>query len=392
MQNLLKQKWAYITALAALIMVSGCESDVELNADYKSTTVIFGLLDADASGDGLNNQLDTQWIKINRTWLGDGDNYTYAQIRDSSEYKNEEIISAKVVRYFDGNALEEWNLTPVTVSNKDINGIFYEPEQTLYYFVPPVAGLHQESNYRLEIDFAGKEDVYAETDLIRSSQLSFYQPQPPGTVSLATGSASAVAYTQGSRIKWYAAPGAKSYDVKIRFHFKEKLYDNPQHTGTPVVTDKFADFNAGSYKVEDANEDGQLEVEFNGEPFYTMLESTLEANPNIVREIGFFDGSDTRCFDVIISMGNDNFNTYIEVNSPVSGIVQERPTFSNIGNGLGLFASRSTRTLRNLTVVTSGTGVPNLGNLHGLCAPVLNSHTLLLNFCDPNPTSNYACD
>ncbi len=44
--------------------------------------------------------------------------------------------------------------------------------------------------------------------------------------------------------------------------------------------------------------------------------------------------------EFIISVANENFYTYIEVNESGGGITQTLPEFSNIENGLGLFASR----------------------------------------------------
>ena len=38
-----------------------------------------------------------------------------------------------------------------------------------------------------------------------------------------------------------------------------------------------------------------------------------------------------------MTIGTDDLQTYINVNKPFSGIVQERPVFSNIENGVGLF-------------------------------------------------------
>ena len=46
--------------------------------------------------------------------------------------------------------------------------------------------------------------------------------------------------------------------------------------------------------------------------------------------------------DLVMTEGSDDLKTYINVNKPFSGIVQERPVFSNINNGVGLFSSRFT--------------------------------------------------
>ena len=57
------------------------------------------------------------------------------------------------------------------------------------------------------------------------------------------------------------------------------------------------------------------------------------------------DNSTTKRFlnlDLIMTIGTDDLQTYINVNKPFSGIVQERPVFSTIENGVGLFSSRFT--------------------------------------------------
>ena len=45
-----------------------------------------------------------------------------------------------------------------------------------------------------------------------------------------------------------------------------------------------------------------------------------------------------------MTVGTTDLETYINVNQPITGIVQERPQFSNINNGTGIFSSRYTYT------------------------------------------------
>ena len=49
-----------------------------------------------------------------------------------------------------------------------------------------------------------------------------------------------------------------------------------------------------------------------------------------------------------MTLGTQDLKTYIDVNEPITGIVQERPQFTNINNGIGLFSSRYTREYVNL--------------------------------------------
>ena len=66
----------------------GCSTDVALNAPYEERTLAFCLLDPAA---------DEQWVRVNRTWLGEGNNLEFALIPDSSEYADGEVIGGDFV-------------------------------------------------------------------------------------------------------------------------------------------------------------------------------------------------------------------------------------------------------------------------------------------------------
>ena len=116
----------FLSIISLAIILAACSTDVELNAPYKSTTVVYGLLDPIA---------DTQWVKINKTFIGEGNNLEYALVRDSSEYDWSEFKELKVQEIVAGEVVAEFPLQEKEISNKSINGIFYGPEQTVYYFV-----------------------------------------------------------------------------------------------------------------------------------------------------------------------------------------------------------------------------------------------------------------
>ena len=67
--------------------------------------------------------------------------------------------------------------------------------------------------------------------------------------------------------------------------------------------------------------------------------------------------------DFIIAVAADELNTYMEVNEPSNSIVQERPDYTNITNGIGLFSSRikNTRTkkISPETIESIQTDLPN---------------------------------
>ncbi|MCC6600955.1 MAG: DUF4249 family protein [Crocinitomicaceae bacterium] len=361
------------------VMWYSCSTEVDLNAPYKSTTVVFGLLDPAA---------DTQWIKINKTFLGDGNNLEYSLIRDSSEYDFSEFEQLAILEIVGGQVINTFPLQEKTIHNKEVNGIFYAPEQSIYYFATPLINghprLNEAADYQLVIDFYDRPDISAVTNVVKQGQISFIQPQPTSTISMAmyTGGGD-VEYVKEVNVKWTAAENVVLYDFTLRFLYTEIL--------NGVAENKFIDYKIGQYKNNNILMGQTLTHHFDGESFFSFLGNRLEKNPEIQRPIGFYDGTATRCFEMRMAMGNDELNTYNEVNSPVTGVIQERPGYTNIDGGIGLFASRSFFVLDSIRLMASGNiGGPQIGNLVALKS---GNYTVGLNFCDPNPNNGeFSCN
>ena len=77
-----------------------------------------------------------------------------------------------------------------------------------------------------------------------------------------------------------------------------------------------------------------METRVEGVKFFNFLSQNLTADNSITRQ--FVD------LDLIMTVGTEDLNTYIRVNEPLTGIAQQRPQFTNINNGIGIFSSRYT--------------------------------------------------
>jgi hypothetical protein len=376
---------------ALVVLLASCKTDVELNAPYKNTTIIFGLLDRDSNGDNIPNHLDTQWIKINKTFLGEGDNNVYAGIRDSSEYKEEDFVR-KVVEQIDPNGdIFEYDLIAKTVSNRSINGIFYGPEQTLYFFVPPTSGLVESSDYRIMLEFSDGRVVSATTNLVRSGGGGSVSGSSMILASISTNNS----FNYTSEVPVSIANGgdnASVFEASIRFHYTEEIYASDDWSVEPISrTPKFIDYYIGSATSDNIQSLGS-KLTFSGRSFFQFLQNNLIADQRIRRVIGTYDTEEqrTECFDILVTIGNSDLRSYIDVNSPSTGVVQERPIYSNVSNGIGLFASRGTKKLLSIPIVSlNNNQQPNLGTLAAL---VQSEYTSALNFCDPNGASDFSCD
>ena len=113
-------KFFFKVVFINLFFLSSCETDFDLNAPYETVPVVYGLLD---------QSLDTQIIKINKSYLGNTNNVAFASINDCTQFN---FIIALLEEYNQSNNLTRVDtLREMYVSNLD-EGIFYEGSQKIY--------------------------------------------------------------------------------------------------------------------------------------------------------------------------------------------------------------------------------------------------------------------
>ena len=377
---------ALVAACMALTGWWGCSTEVDLTAPYDSIPVVYGLLEVDA---------DTQWVKINRTWLGDGNQLVAAQIPDSSEYP-EGSVMAKIVELIPsesgeivGNELAtgvEWMLQDTVLENKSTDGIFFGPSQRVYYASMSERALREDRWYRLEALLPDGSELKATTTMVQSSAGSIERP-PPNLSSYQMGFASVnpdgSATYPSFPFRWTSAPGASRYAASLKVNFQERYYADDELTLLDSVRDRTISLSLGTRQLNNPNNTQTLEESFSGDRFYSELATRLEVNPRIRRVLGYYDGDTQieRALDFELQVANQDLAIYLDVNESTNSIVQERPLWTNVQGGIGLWASRTTL------------GVYNLGYLKQTMQHLQEGDlTAALNFCSPSPLSDYSCD
>jgi len=370
-----KRRTIFLLAAIFTLGLSRCTTDVDLTAPYVSIPVVFGLLDAEA---------DTQWVRINRTWLGDGDQTQIALIPDSSEYETSRL-SARFVEVVNDIDTRVFELRDTLLQNKDEDGVFFAPEHKAYY-APTRANesLNPDALYRLDIVIDDSVNVSAETNMIAVSIGNIQQP-PAGLnnvkLNFANVGPSQVTYPNYP-FKWVSTPGASRYDAVLLVHFIEHYWADDFHTVLDSTRDRTIEMPIGT--VDPYGDAGYQELEklFDGQVFFNTLKTRLDKNIRITRELGVWDEEDqiARAFDFLLIVANETLAIYLDVNAPVTGIIQERPEYSNVNGGLGLWASRTTQGVFGLGYTTDTIEHLQEGD-----------DTAELNFCTPNPFSDYTC-
>lgn len=303
--------------LAFFVILAGfysCETDFEINAPGKDITVVFGLLD---QGDSAH------YIKINKAFLGEDDALIMAQDPANSDYGN--ILTVQVEEYSNEILTRTFNCVRTEITDKE-EGDFYYPNQFVYVFY---GILNTSCKYILKIENTETEKIVtAETGLVVDFTVEkpYYNPMSPQMGFVNTNGQ----YSSGEA-KWKSAKNGRLYEPSFRFHYREV------DLTTSDTTDKFVDWRLTSVKSSLLDGGETMISSYNSETFYSYLESVIPVDYNKARLIGKVD--------FILSVGGDELSTYIELNRPSSSIIQERPAYTNVSNGIGIFSCRHNKVL-----------------------------------------------
>lgn len=293
---------------AVIFLFSMCSTEMDLLDDWKETTVVYGMID---------QQQPTQYIRIQKAFLGPENAYDMAQQYDSINYINQ--LDVRMER-MDNNGVESFiDLAPDTFYNKQ-PGDFYAPMYVAYSFQQPANWLTTSYTYRLVINNASTgNEVSASARIV--GNYSIIQPNF-GTIGFASNN---VNYKV--EIKWDPATNAKRYQVLAYFYYTEIDINS---VGTQKVTSGW--FISDQYPTGTSVSDESVKFEPDG--FYRFVASEIAVDDNIIER-----RSDSIKFCVYAC--GEELNDYMNINGPSSSIVQERPQYTNINNGIGVFSART---------------------------------------------------
>jgi hypothetical protein len=309
-----------------------CDSTLNVNAPWKDITVVYGLL----------NQNDSiHYLKITKAFLGEGNALIFSKIPDSSNYPGRldvRIEEWKMSYDNNGNVYDSQFIKAIpfdtaTITNKEKgDSIFYYPDQ-LIYKSGITSKLNPDNTYKLYIkdNLTGKE-ITAETVLIQKLT-EITKPLPaPARASFNPGTK--------NQIIWVTVKGGKRYQFVARFHYLEV-----SKTDTSDKKSKFVDwviFN--DYKTNNTKGGEDVTQVYSSDAFYTVIGNGIHKN---IKDENLSDNYTRAAYkmEYIFTIAADDMNTYMEVTEPSSTIVQEKPPFTNIVNGIGLFSARYDNTI-----------------------------------------------
>ena len=304
--------------LLSSILFSSCETDFNVNADWKEVTVVYGLLDQNE---------DKQYIRINKAFLGNENAYVMASVADSINY-NPNNLEVKIEKLSaSGNVLATKILTDTIMFKED--GLFSVEENIIYVFDTDNF-LNEEKEYKLTItNLVSGNIISSQTKLIHNlSLMSAFNNS-----AYKMGFYSQSGDFSNTTIEWTHSKNAAIYQMTLFVSYTEYGADTIVKTVQKV------------YPIIEYDGNPNMSQQITGEEFFNLLAYNIPSSTTVNRRINNLD--------VLFSVGTADLNTYINLNEPPTGIVQERDLFTNIDSGIGLFTARYNKMQENIFLTTT---------------------------------------
>ncbi len=306
----MKKYYSFLLILCCFLF-SACSTDLMVIGNYKETMIVYGL---------LNQSQTKQYIRINKAFLGEGNALLFAKEKDSTQFVNS--LDVRLIRLIDRDTVI---LKPDNSIPKE-EGVFYSGDQTnaIYSFDFTVKhALNPNSKYSLLVtNTSTGVTATATTSLVNNFEIT----NPSG------GSASYL-FTPKNELSrffvdWSSHRSARMYQLIIRLIYDDYVTVN----GVKDTLTKSLDW-AFPSRTTSGGDNEKLTADFSAVEYLQFIGGNLKTYP----ELNYRRAASMH---IVIVAGGEELSTYIEVNKPSTSIVQDKPIYTNIQNGYGVFSGR----------------------------------------------------
>ena len=314
--------------LLLLPLFSGCDNELNLITDYEDIPVVYGLLSVDDP---------VHYVRVERAYLDpETSALDLALIPDSIYYGPE--VSIELQKVSTGERFEMDRINGEDIGLPRDPGIFVNSPNILYALDADEIELEGGDQVKLIIDRPGLAEASAQATMVRP--FSKGVNSPPSTTSGSQGLF--IFPDETSTWSFQVNETARVYDVFLLITV-ETL-----RNGTVTSVDEVEWVIENSYRPDDADETVALiTVENNG--FYNALAAAFEPENGVTRRVSDLEY-------VVIGAGTA-LNSFLNITAANTGITsaQERPRFTNVEGGEGVFSSIYRFELSNNLFLSSGT-------------------------------------
>ena len=309
----------YLYFVLILVVFSSCSNEIDLYADWENIPVVFGLVEADGTD---------QYLRVERVFQGeDGNAFDAAQNIDSIYYSNASVFVTN--ESTGASALLEKTEVSSTLNLDRDPGLFVREPNFLYKLDADDLFYQAGDVLTLEL-FENGVDVpfsVAQTNILQPVE---YIPNSSGIISFRPGKPTSFNFEFG--------PNSKLFDLILYLNITE--FDSADES----ITEKSIKWVVARGINIPSEVTSFYTYSIQGDGFYAALLDNLEVVPTVTRFFGEISVE-------FIAAGEELklFNEIAQVNTGITS-AQEIPVYSNLSNGLGIFSSKSTSRVDELTL------------------------------------------
>lgn len=298
-------------------LFQSCETEVDLTTDPEEIMVVYGLL----------NQNDTEHhLKITKTFLVEGDVTAAASDSVSLIQYGPDDLEVKLHGYRNGAIVSTYVYDTLTIFNKE-PGAFYYPKQMVY---KTEGTLDPTCTYKLEIkNKKTGTEASSETGIL--DNVSIIKPRYAPGYPLDKISFLYNVPLSKYNIEWYTVPNGYFYTITMILNYKETKIADETDVAYKSISMSLGTFVANNPQSANNFTAEKMSTSIPAEAFFQFLKNNINEDLSVKRN----------CIDVdfLFSAGTPELYTYMQVSQPSSGIIQDKPTYTNINNGIGLFSA-----------------------------------------------------
>jgi hypothetical protein len=297
-----------LTFLTGVLLLAACDNTLDINAPYRETPVVYAIIDMGQ---------DSQIFRIQKTYQNDVNKTTdeVAQIADSLYMKN---ITVKVVSGNNPNLFREFKrLAPRKeagfFSNKDSS---YWGQRTTGFFTPGSSYTLRIKNNETDKEYIATTTATGMANIRFGSPINFIE-SPNGTFSY-----------QVEQI----GDNVFIFDLIVRLNYWE----------INKITNDSSFRNIDYYLRRDALYtsvlNGKVTIGVSKQGLLGHFTSNLPVNAAVTRRFNSIES--------VVIGSNKDYSDMIQTNKPSGSIIPKVSDYSNISNGIGVFASRTITKLK----------------------------------------------
>lgn len=302
----------FLTALFfVVVVITSCETQVDINGPWRETPVVMALIDY---------SLDTQIFRIQKTYQNEAGQKRedIAQIPDSLYIKN---LAVKIINNNDTSKHYSFSRT---FPMKD-PGFFSNKDSSYWAAYIPKSFFSVYHSYTLLLTNTETGKTYTSvSNLVDTARINRPPNYTPHIIDLTT-------FTTPTFSLSVESTGFNSYiiDKYFRLKYVEYPLNNPADS-----TIKYVDFTTYSaLKNTTSNAGIPVNSRIDKKGYLDYLTTKISKNNQVFRAF--------RAVEIVISAANKDFSDMLLTNTPSTSVVPKGTQYTNITNGIGIFASRT---------------------------------------------------